>query len=628
MHLASLSLKNFRSCVDTNVCFHDELTILAGENNAGKTNVLEGIRLITTPSNLRRDRYAEEDDVRRGVSPKEFTILAHYSGLSDTQKGLMIAAVPDPAKSDAFFGLRYAAPSGKEGERRGKVAFWAGKEEGSDPEPEAREIIRHVHLPALRDAQRVLSSGSGSRIAFLLKQITGDRDSLEEFVNTARTAMGVVEEHRVITDANKLIETGLRNLTVGVRPQTSTLQFAEADLNQLARDLRFRLGNAGVDPADLAQSGLGYANLLYMATVMVELQAAKEADLTLLLVEEPEAHLHPQLQSMTLQYLQDQVAKTKDQKTDPGKPAGRIQVIVSTHSPHLTAAVSARHVAVLRVAAIQGPQGKIATIQRSGDADGQGAAETRDGDRGEATMEQKVVQEQTVAVSIDRLGLLPSVLAKLDRYLNVTRSSLLFSQRAVLVEGMAEAILLPELARHIVLVGDGNKEKLSKFLCSTLIPIDGVDFQPYVEVLLRAHAGNRIADQVVIITDADPQVPGDRRDLLLKVATECGATPRLGVYVADPTLEAELFLPQNQAALKAAFLDIHPRSESLWQKLLDSPEPSWPSEFVRILRETRTRKGDFAQRLAGQIADGVSFTVPLYLREAIDAVVNDGHPKS
>ena len=81
-----------------------ELTVLVGENNGGKSNVIDAMRLLTLPLNGRRDRYAEDDDVRRGAAEKSFAIDGHFSGMSDALKGLLISAVPDPSQDDAVFG--------------------------------------------------------------------------------------------------------------------------------------------------------------------------------------------------------------------------------------------------------------------------------------------------------------------------------------------------------------------------------------------------------------------------------------------------------------------------------------------------------------------------------------------
>lgn len=552
-----------------------DLTVLVGENNGGKTNIIDAIRLITAPLNGRRERYAEDADLRHKAVPTNFEIIAEYACLSDALKGLLITAVPDPTKDRALFGCRYE-PQSQESVR-GRFTSWAGQFDGTEPEAGSTGLIRHVYLPALRDAQYALGSASATRVLSLLRQFLPDEDR-DQFLQSVGRGESKSD---VLTRMNRDITVALGELTSGVRPQRAQVNFGSETIQDVARDLRFKLGDTDAHLDDIRSSGLGFANLLYMATVVVELSKAKDADLTLFLVEEPEAHLHPQLQRLVLEFLLEKAKKSLKTERGAGQPEGRIQVIVSTHSPNLTAWVSPKHLVVVRSCKEAGSEAV-----------------------------------QSACVPIGTLGLAPDVLGKIDRYLDVTRSALLFGNRTALVEGIAEALLLPLIATKFVFKAD--TDALMRFNGAVLVPIDGVDFRPYVEILLRTHSGVRIADRVVVITDADPSVPGNRKEDLEAFAAELNAGACLHVFTNRVTFEHELFTPINKKVLKDVFLRLHPRSEDSWTEKIESiPEQDQADAFLSLLASSKTRKGDFAQELAAQLEAGAAFVVPTYIEQAI-----------
>ncbi|MCG8432910.1 MAG: ATP-dependent endonuclease, partial [Gammaproteobacteria bacterium] len=214
---------------------------------------------------------------------------------------------------------------------------------------------------------------------------------------------------------------------------------------------------------------------------------------------------------------------------------------------------------------------------------------------------------------------------KIDRYLDVTKSALLFGGRVLLVEGIAEALLLPVIAKHYIL--KNRLVDLRVFSSAVFVPIDGVDFKPYAKVLLSPFNGVRIADRLVIVTDGDKHtvndgqdLPGENRKAVLKaMAIQNNAGPILDVIVSTYSLETELFAAGNESSMKEAYLSLHPRSEEKWDEAISKTGDEQAKSIQELFNTTP--KGDFAQLLAEKVARGESFSIPGYIRQAIDALV-------
>jgi putative ATP-dependent endonuclease of the OLD family len=172
MYLKTLTLSNFRSFAQSEIPLCKDLTILVGENNGGKSNAIDAIRLLTTPLGGRRELYCETTDIRFGSTKRMFELVGRFEELNPAQQGRMISAATDHAITGCVFGLRYDESTGRFPVR---PLLWGGHQQGT-PEAGCHEMVRHVYLPPLRDAKRALASGNPTRIYALLNHFLDGGD--------------------------------------------------------------------------------------------------------------------------------------------------------------------------------------------------------------------------------------------------------------------------------------------------------------------------------------------------------------------------------------------------------------------------------------------------------------------
>jgi putative ATP-dependent endonuclease of OLD family len=316
---------------------------------------------------------------------------------------------------------------------------------------------------------------------------------------------------------------------------------------------------------ELYQNGLGYNNLIYTATVLGDLKQRKELHeetYAALLIEEPEAHLHPQLQSLFFNYLN---------KLD--KEQG-FQIFISSHSPTITAKANLRSVIVL-----QNQTNKIH------------------------------------ALSLSKSGLTDENHKYLHKFLDVTKSQFLFSNGAILVEGISETLLLPVFSRIIGTEYDIDKAGIE------LVNLNGVAFSHFANLFNNDDERKCLKTRCSLITDDDTIDENEEIASRARIASGL-AKKNLKVFLAEKTFEFELFIAGNKDILLTIFAEMHPVSAA---KIVPNDDIKLHAKNFLDKVISNKAKAELAHRLSVLLsmdeAARISFIVPNYIRNAIKYAV-------
>lgn len=501
MYLKRIRARNFRAFGDgiaapeLDLELHPGLNILVGENDAGKTAIVDAIRQVLLTTSYESIRLFEQDFHIQGSQRSQTLLIeATLCELSKEQQATVLEWLTLEADGTCSLVVHLQAklfPAQATKRARVDMQVRAGRDgAGLEIGYAVRELIRTTYLRPLRDAEAELRPGRQSRLSQILaahNDIAG-QDVNDFNKNTPDTkpknlvglmafAQHHLGEHKVIQGVQADINDNyLSEFAFNGDPLESRIRIAP-DLSLTPILERFELGllpNGAVNPDERCARGLGYNNALFMATELVLLRDGE--DLALLLVEEPEAHLHPQLQDRVMDLLR-QHAKP------PTNGERQVQVLMTTHSPSLVASADIETMTLVHKA-------------------------------------------QTYPLRAGQTRLKKTDYSFLQRFIDATKANLFFARGILMVEGPAEAILLPTLA-------EACGRSFSKHGVS-IVNVGHTGLYHYARILQREGAGPQYPVPAVCLTDRD-------------------IVPDVAAYVAKPAkgrrFESDYDDPAKQAVL-------------------------------------------------------------------------------
>ncbi|AEV98125.1 hypothetical protein A4D02_33590 [Niastella koreensis] len=458
MYLERLKLWNFRKYgsgnslnrqPDLDVQFQKGVNLLVGENDSGKTAILDAIKLITLTRSNEYFRLQAEDFFHSTTNlypTANLKIECWFAGLKDDEAKNFLEwlSIRKVDGNDEFY-LRLTLDATLKGAVVLPYEVRAGAdEEGSTLAAIARDLIRVTYLKPLRDAETELSPRRNSR----LSQILGNHDAFKDKVTHPLMA--------VATEA----DTAIKNYFKGLDAQGNLIpdhpgKEINDTINRLLCDFfgNDRESGFGISTQTLknileklelileqGNSGLGSHNLLFIAAELLLLTGKDFTGLKLALVEEIEAHLHPQAQLRLIEFL------SKDAR------ANQVQLLITSHSPNLASKIATANVILCK-----------------------------DG--------------WAYSMAPEHTELRVGDYAFLQRFLDATKANLFFAQGVILVEGDAENILIPVVARII-------GRDLTKYGVS-VVNIGNTAFNRYSRIFKRKDANKFLKIPVACITDND-----------------------------------------------------------------------------------------------------------------------------
>lgn len=476
MYISRIKLWNFRKfgsegdidldAPDLDLPFSIGTNVLVGENDSGKTTIVDAIRFALGTHSLDWNRIGIDDF--HGESNR-LRIEVCFESLSESEGKNFIEWLSWDKDGDGNVttALRLICDARRSDERVLPYEVRAGADaDGSQISAEAREYLKCTYLRPLRDAQSELVPRQNSRLSRIFQghpAFKGNEENhhlvslFDRFNDEIRSYFKGKD-----SDGNELLDNQGKDLKDQIDGFIHAFYSSESDglIDVSGGSLKSILERLMLSIEGCRNPGLGTLNRLFMATELVHLSKPNWSGLRAALIEELEAHLHPQAQMRVIEKLQR---------------GDKIQLILTSHSPNLTSKVPLRNL-ILCEGACAFPLGAEFT------------------------------------------KLEPDDYKFLECFLDVTKSNLFFAKGVILVEGWAEELLVPALAKLMKARGLITQDLTEAGI--SVVNVGGTSYLRYAKIFLRS-SGPEIGIPVSIITDLDvPEYEKDGENFIARDATE------------------------------------------------------------------------------------------------------------
>lgn len=358
---------------------------------------------------------------------------------------------------------------------------------------ELRDLFPLFIIPAERDLDETGNNNRSSLQGIISNYFNAEIDSVDPKIKSTieQLRQDVEEANMAIQKKTDLLLSSLINDSIGFGyPNADELQLGVSSKISISNDIQNKSELTYRQRGSKAElpnnyNGLGYKNLIkiqfLLASFAASLKEYNAACIPILFIEEPEAHMHPQMQHNFIEYLESFLAKISDIS---------IQTFITSHSSHIANAIDFS---------------KVRYAKRNDD---------------------HVIYKDLQNFTSSN----PENIEFIRKYLTISRCDLFFADKAILIEGASERLLLPDIIQKLEKCDEFKQKPLSAQYY-TMIEVGGAYghiFIPFLEFLELPS---------LIITDIDSvEKESKKRVVVSKADTTSNATIK---YMLKRTLSKE-----------------------------------------------------------------------------------------